>query len=328
MNLFEILVTTQMIYGLPMLVVAVLIDLTLGDPPNALHPVAWLGKLISGLEKIGLALGRTGQFVSGIIMTLLCIGIFAGGILFIFFLLFTLIDEIDILYIFAYPVFGGLVLKMTFTVSGLRYAATQIRKLLEMDAVEQTRRELRALVSRNTADLSKPLIVSSAVESVAEGLCDSVVAPLFYFLVLGLPGALMYRAVNTLDSMIGYRGRYEYLGKFAARLDDVLNFIPARIAALLLLFAASLKGKGANTRRVMNRFHGKTSSPNAGWPMSAMAGALEVKLQKPDHYVLGDGKKKLVPDTIRQALTFFTIAASCWLVICGIGGGIYLAIAA
>ncbi len=328
MNLLTIFATMQMMYGLPMLVVAVVIDLTLGDPPNALHPVAWLGKLISGLEKIGLKFGKTGQFIFGIFMTLFCAGLFAGGICYVFFLVITLIDEISVLYIFAFPVLGGLLLKMTFTISGLRYAATQIRKLLEMDELDKVRFELRALVSRNTASLSKPLIVSSAVESVAEGLCDSVVAPLFYFLLLGLPGALLYRAVNTLDSMIGYRGKYEYLGKFAARADDVLNFIPARLAALMLYIAASLKGSGANTMRVMKSFHGKTSSPNAGWPMSAMAGALDVKLQKPDHYILGDGKKKLVPDTIRQSLTVFTFAASCWLVLCGIGGGIYLALAA
>ena len=328
MNIFSIPLTTQLLYTLPILVVAVMIDVMLGDPPNALHPVAWLGKFIAGLEKIGLLFGRAGQFIFGIIMTLLTAGIFSIGTYLLFLWLTSLTNDIGSVYILFYPLLGGLILKMTFTISGLRHAATQIRKLLEMGEVEQTRHELRALVSRDTANLSKPLIVSSAIESVAEGLCDSVVAPLFYFLLFGLPGALAYRAVNTLDSMIGYHGKYEYLGKFAARLDDVLNFIPARLAAIMLYVAASFRGSGNNTWRVMQKDRGKTSSPNAGWPMAAMAGALEIKLEKPGHYVLGDGKKKLVPATIRQALTVFTIAASCWLLVCGIAGGVYLVITA
>ena len=162
---------------------------------------------------------------------------------------------------------------------------------------------------------------SSAIESVAEGLCDSVVAPLFYFLIFGLPGAFAYRAINTLDSMIGYRGKYEYLGKFAARLDDVLNYIPARLAFLFIVIAASLKKMGREAWQVARRDHTQTSSPNAGWPMAAMAGALHVRLEKPGHYVLGDGKEPK-PDDIDRAVNMFTIAAAGWLIVCGIAGGI------
>ena len=126
------------------------------------------------------------------------------------------------------------------------------------------------------------------MESVAESTCDSLVAPLFYFLLLGVPGAIGYRVVNTLDSMIGYHGKYEYLGKFAARLDDVLNFIPARLTALLLVLAAFvMKRNGRKAWQTALREHAKTESPNAGWPMAAMAGALDVRLEKVGHYQLG-----------------------------------------
>jgi adenosylcobinamide-phosphate synthase len=115
-----------------------------------------------------------------------------------------------------------------------------------------------------------------------------VVAPLFYFALLGLPGAVAYRAVNTLDAMIGYRGRYEYLGKASARLDDALNFVPARLTALLLVIAGALSGLGAARGwRVLRRDGGATESPNAGRPMAAMAGLLGVVLEKPGHYRLG-----------------------------------------
>ena len=130
---------------------------------------------------------------------------------------------------------------MTFSIKGLRRAAFKIKNLLQDDDLDKTRFELRALVSRDTAGLPRPLLASAAVESVAEGTCDSLVAPLFYFLLLGVPGAIGYRVVNTLDAMIGYHGKYEYLGKFAARLDDVLNYIPARLAALLLVLAAAFQ---------------------------------------------------------------------------------------
>ena len=328
MNLLPMLITIQAVYVIPIIVVAVLVDLTMGDPPNAVHPVAWLGRLIGWTERQGLRLPDRGQFVYGIFMTVLITGIYAVGLYYLFLWLTGLFNNIGGLYIFVYPILGGIFLKSTFTIGGLRHAAIQVRNLLQMGELEKTRRELRALVSRDTSDLSRSQVVSSAVESVAEGLCDSVVAPLFYFLLLGLPGALAYRAINTFDSMIGYHGKYEYLGKFAARLDDIVNWIPARMAALLLLTAASFKGTGGNTSRVIGRFRKATASPNAGWPMAAMAGALDVKLQKPGHYTLGDGKGKLVPETIDRALTIFTTAAFLWVGICIIGGVIYLVIAA
>jgi adenosylcobinamide-phosphate synthase len=181
-------------------------------------------------------------------------------------------------------------------------------------------------VSRDTQDLPEPRLVSAAVESVGEGTGDSLVAPLFYFLFLGVPGAIGYRVVNTLDSMIGYHGKYEYLGKFAARLDDVLNFIPARLAALLLVLAAALQRNGRHAWRTARREHRKTESPNAGWPIAAMAGALDTRLEKVGHYMLGEGKAPLVPETINRAVSLFSLAAALWILICFIAGGVEIVI--
>jgi adenosylcobinamide-phosphate synthase len=171
--------------------------------------------------------------------------------------------------------------------------------------------------------LSWPLLVSAAVESVAENSSDSFVAPLFYFLLFGIPGAIAYRVVNTLDAMLGYHGEYEYLGKFASRLDDVLNFIPARLTALLLVLAAFLSGgDGRASWRVALREHAKTESPNAGWPMAAVAGALKVRLEKSRHYQLGEINTLPTLQTIGGSLRLVQIAMLVWVLVCFIAGGI------
>jgi adenosylcobinamide-phosphate synthase len=297
---------------------AVVIDLALGDPPNAFHPIAWMGKIISLMEKVGLKLNPTAQFCYGMGMTLFTIALFVVPVYFVFLYLghFSL---------FASVIVAVLLLKSTFSIKGLRRAAFKVKQLLQDEKLNEMRFELRALVSRDTKDLPEPLLISAAVESVGEGTCDSLVAPLFYFLFFGIPGAIGYRVVNTMDSMIGYHGKYEYLGKFAARLDDVLNYIPARIAALLLVLAAVLKRNGRNAWRTACREHTRTESPNAGWPMAAMAGALNVRLEKVGHYVLGGEKTALVPETIDNAVSVFSIATTLWILICFIAGGVQIA---
>jgi adenosylcobinamide-phosphate synthase len=305
------------------LVLAVVFDFIVGDPPNAVHPVAWMGRIIAVLEKTGLRLGKTGQFIFGIFMTVFTAGLFGTGAYYLVRLMASAYDPFQVWMLLLFPLVIGFLLKLTFSVNGLRRTANNIRKLLEMDDLDKTRHELRALVSRDTSKLSPSQISSAAIESVAEGLCDSVIAPLFYFLLLGLPGAFAYRAVNTLDSMIGYRGRYEHLGKFAARLDDVLNFIPARLAALVIIMAARFEGKSKEAWRIARRDRTLTASPNAGWPMAAMAGALDVTLEKPAHYTLGSGREPL-PEHISQSAKIYGIAVGIWLIICGITGGIIL----
>ena len=299
---------------------AAVLDLALGDPPDAVHPVAWMGRLISFMERRGLKPGPAGQFFYGMFMTLFVVALFTVPL---YFLLFYLAQASTA----AAIILAAIVLKLTFSIKGMRQTALKIKNLLEKNKLDETRFELRALVSRDTKKLSGPMLASSAIESVGEGTCDSVVAPLFYFMLFGVPGAMGYRAVNTLDSMIGYHDKYEYLGKFASILDDILNFIPARLAALLIVFVAYIKRrKGQHAWHKALWEHTETSSPNAGWPMAAMAGALSVRLEKPGQYVLGKDNTAATPAAIHEAVRIFMIAAIAWIVICLIAGGIRFAI--
>jgi adenosylcobinamide-phosphate synthase len=296
------------------LALAIALDLALGEPPNALHPVAWMGKVVAFLEKFSKGHSPSAQFLYGMLMTLLTMALFAIPAYFILFYLKGLS-------LVAYIIVAALLLKTTFSLKGLQRAALRVRELLQENKLDEARFELRSLVSRNTGDLPRPLLVSATVESVAEGTGDSLVAPLFYFLLFGVPGAIGYRVVNTMDSMIGYHGKYEYLGKFASRLDDVLNFIPARLTALLLVLAALvMKRNGRNSWQTACREHTVTESPNAGWPMAAMAGALNARLEKVGHYKIGKGNTALGPETIDSSIKLLSMAASIWILICFIVG--------
>jgi adenosylcobinamide-phosphate synthase len=176
------------------------------------------------------------------------------------------------------------------------------------------------LVSRPTAELDARHVASATVESVAENLTDSLVAPALLFLAGGLGAAAAYRVVNTADAMIGYRrGPLEYFGKAAARLDDLLNLIPARLAGLSVVAGAALTGQsGRGALTCLRRARGRTASPNAGWTMSAMAGALGVALEKPGAYRLGAGELPVAAD-IARALRVFGAAASVSLLAMVVG---------
>jgi adenosylcobinamide-phosphate synthase len=310
------------------LLVALAVEFTIGDPPNAVHPVAWIGKAITFLERLGFIAGKTYQFAFGMVMT---IGLTAIVTLAALFIVVWLKDINYVLYVIA----AGILLKMTFSFVYLRKTALHIKHLIEKDeTLDQARFELRALVSRNTSKLSRPYLVSATVESVSESLCDSLVSPLFFFVVFsmfgpfGLPAAFGFRVVSTFDSMIGYHGKYEYLGKFPARLDDVLNYIPARLSALMVIVAAWLTKMGAKrTWQIAKVDHLKTESPNAGWPMSAAAGALRVQFEKIDHYRLGRAERPMTPDVVDDSLRLINSATLVWFVICFAIGGLIIVIA-
>jgi adenosylcobinamide-phosphate synthase len=198
---------------------------------------------------------------------------------------------------------GVVMLKTSFSFRQLEKEAARAAQLIEHDGVPAARAPLAALVSRDVDGLSPRLAASAAIESVAENLSDSFVAPIFYYVCFGVPGALAYRAINTLDAMIGYHGRYEFLGRTAARLDDLANLIPARLTAVLLVIASALAGENARAALAIGvRDHARTESPNAGWPMAVMAGALQVHLEKMGHYRLGESAADPTPDAIRRAL--------------------------
>jgi len=303
-----------------MLAGALAIDLILGEPPRVIHPVVWMGKVTSLWERGSIGQRPVAQFIYGTVMTLVTIGLFAIPAYFI------LLNLKGVSYA-AYLIAGAVLLKFTFSLRELRRVAISVRTLLVEEKLDEARFELRSLVSRDTRSLSKPLLVSAAVESVAENACDSFVAPLFYFLLLGVPGAIAYRVINTLDAVIGYHQKYEYLGKFASRLDDVVNFVPARITALLLVLAAFLSRKDSRASwQVMLSDHFKTESPNAGWTMAAVAGALNVQLEKAGQYQLGKASAPPVPQVIDTALGLVGVVALVWVIVCFAVGVSYVVV--
>ena len=265
-----------------MLALAIAMDSLLGEPPARYHPVVAMGRVLALAERRAPDSNPLALVYGGLVALGGTVGCWLGARL-----------ALRALRAVAAPLAllaGALLLKSTFAVRALEDAAAAVAAALGDADLPAARAEARALVSRDTTSLSAPLVAAAAVESVAENLSDSFVAPLFWYALLGVPGAVAYRFVNTADAMLGYRGRYEYLGKAAARLDDAANWLPARLSAVLLVAAAALRDADARGAwRVMWRHRGRTASPNAGWPMSAMAGALRVRLDKLEHYTLGDG---------------------------------------
>lgn len=305
----------------PVLVLAwaIAIDLLLGELPTRFHPVAWVGRLIAALEARAPARSPVGQLLYGAAMVALTVALVGG-------LCYVLLSLVAVWSRIAYVLGAALLLKSSFAVRELRRAADRVKLRLLADDLSGARAELRALVSRDTTDLGRAHLAAAAVESVAENTVDSFIAPVFFFLIFAPAGplapvaAFCYRVVNTFDSMIGYHGRYEYLGRVAARLDDLLNWLPARLGALCLVAAAVFLGDARNAWRVLCRDHGRTASPNAGWTMSAAAGALHVTLEKVGHYRLGDGRPPQPPEIAQMC----RLALATVLLFAGLGGLILL----
>ena len=284
------------------LAVAALLDLLAGEPPARLHPVVWMGRVVAGLERSAPRQGRRRQLAWGAAVALVGPAGAALG---------AAVARRAIRRLGPVGLLGeAALLKTTFAVRALVAAGSAVQAALDAGDEAGARAALRSLVSRDTMALGPPLLAAAAIESLAENTTDSFLAPWLAYALAGLPGAFAYRAVNTLDSMIGYRGRYEYTGKAAARLDDTLNLVPARLAMALLALAAPAGG-GSPLRavRAARRDRGVTASPNAGWTMAAMAGALGLRLEKVGAYALGDGRDPAAPDIGRARRIVLATAA-------------------
>ncbi|APV45298.1 adenosylcobinamide-phosphate synthase [Dehalogenimonas formicexedens] len=299
-----------MSYDIWILLGAVLLDLVIAEPPAAVHLTVWIGRAISVVEKIGLGIkNHTLQFVFGMFASLILIAFFGG----ITYWLLSLLKGLNIV---LYLLIGVIILKPTFCLKFNGQMSLLVEKYLkgsdlQIENADKKIRYLLTTVERGSLDETVPPIVSSTVRSLAENASDFLVAPLFYFLILGVPGAVAYRVANTLDGMLGHRGQYEYLGKFAAIFDDVVNFIPARLTAFFFITAAWLTGLNSKKAwHITMRDHAKTESPNGGWPMAAAAGALEVRLDRNAHYALGDADLPLAPGVIGHAVHLFWFMAA------------------
>ncbi len=272
-----------------MLLLALAIDRWIGEPPNKAHPVVGMGKLIGALASRS-PLGQRRELLYGCFL--------AGTSI----LLPTAMSVLGLRLIrlpMGRLLLDAWLLKTCFAYGALEDAVRAVEVRLDAGDLPGAREALQALVSRDRAELGPSLVAAAAIESMAENLSDSFVAPLLAYALAGIPGAIFYRAANTADAMVGYHGRYEYLGKASAKLDDALNLLPARWTALSLLLAS---GESAGEAwQTGKRDHARTESPNAGWPMATAAGALGISLCKQGHYVLNEGGRQPESGDIRRA---------------------------
>ncbi|WP_297507020.1 adenosylcobinamide-phosphate synthase CbiB [Thermococcus sp.] len=277
--------------ALAVFALALLWDLLLGEPPALVHPVVWFGKLAGLFDSRYKRHSPALDFLAGI----------ATAVLVIAFAFLLSISPFFALYPLNY-VLAVYLLKSSFAIRSLH---EHVARTVTED-IEEKRKAVSMIVSRDVRKLDKPHLNSASIESLAENLNDSVIAPLFYFLFFGLPGALIYRAVNTLDAMLGYRNeRYEFFGKFSARLDDVLNFIPAR---LTVLFYLPLGG-----RRVFRYYRLARFKINSDKPIAVMSAVLGVWLEKPGVYRF-PGRTPEDRD-IKRALRVYWLIVAEWLII-------------
>jgi cobalamin biosynthesis protein CobD len=255
----------------------------LGEPPLRIHPVVLIGRMASFLDR---KLRFTDRLrAAGVLLWVLCVVV---PVALSAFLLRVLYSLGFVLVWFLVSVF---LLKSSFTLFSMDRHVKPILESLRSGEIDDARRHLQLIVRRPTADLDTGLICSAVVESVAEGLVDGTCSPLLFFSVLGVLGALGYRAVNTLDSMVGYTSpEYLEIGWFSAKADTAANYLTARLVGILTVIAAYILGLNARGSWVtFRRDHSRTRSRNAGCPMAAFAGALNVRLEKRSEYVIGEG---------------------------------------
>lgn len=295
--------------------VAYLLDRLLGDPRWLPHPVIGLGKAISAVEAAVRRLFKPGGYrAAGLLLPLLV----AGGSFALTWALLRLLAQVNPW--LAAAVEAALIWT-TIAAKGLRDAGMEVCGHLRRNDLPAARRSLGMIVGRDTDDLAQPEIVRGTVETVAENIVDAVVSPLFYALIGGAPLAMAYRAVNTLDSMVGYKNdKYINLGWASARLDDVANFIPARLTALMLIGASwLLKLDARGALRMVRRDASSHPSPNSGYPESAVAGALGIRLGGHNSYhgvmsfraYMGDHTRDMESeDILRTSKLMFLVSGS------------------
>lgn len=290
---------------------ALLVDRLIGDPHSAWHPVALLGRFIGWWGKPDRYSSRIQRFV-GVVLWLVTVVLFAAP-----FYCFAALAPW-----YWYLLLAPFLLKCCFAWRSLEEHTLAVVDALK-DGVETGREKVKLLVSRNTAALDREHILSAGYESMTENLTDSIISPLFYFCLFGLTGAAVFRAVNTMDAMLGYRDERERIGWCAARMDDILNYIPARITVFLLLLHFLPRGRLSSALRIMRRDGRKRPGFNGGIVMAVMAGGVGIRFEKPGVYTIGDGGRTLdeggadILEATRMVTVMFVLMAVCTLFLLG-----------
>ncbi|MDI3508242.1 MAG: adenosylcobinamide-phosphate synthase [Clostridiales bacterium] len=296
------------------------LDLVAGDPYWLPHPVRLIGRFISFMERMlrGIVRAPAAQKAAGVALAVVTVSVTYAVLCFMLKYARQWNEA-------AYHVLNIFFIYTTLATCSLSYEALKIYRLLENGNIEDARHALSFIVGRDTECLDTYQISRAVVETVAENASDGVVAPLFYLFIGGAPLAIAYKAVNTLDSMVGYKNeRYRYFGWASARLDDVANFLPARITGLLIALAAVVcRGSSKRALMTMLREGSHHESPNSGYPEAAMAGALGITLGGPSTYggklvdkpVLGQALRPIEPSHILEAVRIMKIASLLALII-------------
>ena len=286
---------------------ACMLDLIFGDPQFKYHPVCLIGKLISGTEKLLFLLfpaKKRARILSGAVLVLVVCGVS------------TFVPWVILHFLYRWKFFAGFAVETFFcyqllAMKSLKTESMKVYYALKTQGVESARRAVALIVGRDTEVLDEKGIAKAAVETVAENASDGVIAPLFYMMLFGGAGGFFYKAVNTMDSMVGYKNeRYEVFGRAAAKTDDVLNFLPARICGIFLAVSAFLLGyDGKGAFRIFFRDRKNHASPNSAQGEAAVAGALQVQLGGDAWYfgklyhklTIGDNKRDIEPEDIVRA---------------------------
>ena len=284
---------------------------TFNDPPNRIHPISWLGKLISRIIPSLKSITPNQEKFMGVLFTLLLTMSLTMISYYFSIILYKLFG------IFALLIYSLLVLKFTMAILTLETHVNAIIMAIEEKNLIKARKNLSQIVGRNTETLDTTHILSATIESIGESLVDGIGSILFYFSIFGPAGAIAYRIINTLDSMIGYTDSYHYhIGWMAAKLDTLSNYIPARLCAVMLVLSSSIVGGDwKNSVLIMRKDHNNTSSLNGGYPMSALAGALKVKLEKIGHYELGTSIEPLSIEKCKNALTMVKVSVVLFFIL-------------
>jgi adenosylcobinamide-phosphate synthase len=294
---------------------ALVLDFAVGDPRNKFHPTVWIGSLIAKLTPHTKNSSENLEKLGGIFIILISSGIVVS--IMIFLDIGIKLITIDYLYILISVIVGGVLLKTTIAIKGMERHALAVVTAIEQNNITSARDNLSMIVKRNTKNLDKNHVFSGVLESISENTVDGITGPLFYFAVFGLPGAFVYRVINTADSMIGYKTDiFKNVGWFAANCDKILNYIPSRLTGFIMILSAMILGNNwRKSYEIMIRDGRKTKSPNAGYPMAAIAGALGAKFEKIDHYSLGDGNISFTKDHVKSAISIMKVTSILFCII-------------
>ncbi|MEM2923453.1 MAG: cobalamin biosynthesis protein [Candidatus Nitrosocaldus sp.] len=297
----------QLITSLIILAGALLLDLYLGEYPARLHPTVCIGRTISLLKLRLKHNSKIREYVNGFIFAVTLVAV-------VYLLAYNALSILEVNSI-AVIITSILLLKSTFAIRAMEEHANAVMNSLMHNDIAGARYSVSMIVGRDTSGLDEEHILSATIESVGESTVDGITAPLFYYALFGVAGALAYRAINTLDSMLGYRDAYHrQIGYASAKLDTIANYIPARLTALTMILASMLLGLDwRNAIRIMLRDRHKTPSINSGYPMSVVAGALRIRLEKIGYYRLGDGREAITLEHCRLALRIMKLSSMIFI---------------